>query len=142
MVMTVPEFLQEEAERDNAETGGNKTGGDIMRDIISSMVDDDRQTEEHMKQDALKSLQRVCSQEIECWFRDRKYGVYPRPHYPVRLVELLDVKHHQRFNGSNSCLKARVVCDDLVVRVVTLEAYESYGTRLEPPDHEENVNWS
>jgi hypothetical protein len=171
--MTMPEFLQAEAERDNAKFGTNKTGADVWGEIYQSLEDDSRQIENHYKnspQEVLKMLQNFAGEEVRDWYKTRNprvnRGYYyvnsdgkrkwqqlpkvyfqrknePRPLYPIKILEVLEVRQNQTLREQNLLIRAKVVCDNGVgVKTVEYTTWSCAGTYIDPPDGETNITWT
>lgn len=145
MVMTLPEFLNDEAARE----GKGRSGGDIMEDFIQDMKDDDRRMEEQYKDPAflLKELQRVSSEYVSDWniSRDEEgsqsFPDESRPPYPVEVINVLESHHHQSFRSSRGSIVAVVRCDTGCTKTCRLSFYHDSGDRMNPPDSEEELEW-
>jgi hypothetical protein len=128
-VMTMPEFLNDMAEKE----GKGRCGGDILEDIFSDMERSDRDAEKEIAKDKatiLKSFQSAV-----------EYDDYEDRDYPIDVLEVLEVNVHSRFDGGDTRIRARVEVKSGGVRVGVLT--ESYwaGTRLDPPEEDVFVEW-
>jgi hypothetical protein len=69
MVMTMPEFLNAEAERE----GQGRTGGDILQDIMTEMSEDDKRCSEGLKNDhseIFSILLEDCKSAVDEWLSE------------------------------------------------------------------------
>lgn len=160
-VLTYSEFLQAEAEREG------KTAGDIHREIWDTLAEEDRKQEEEYRNPATalrilvkigqlerwhwEELAKHNGEEIRCTHWNVTAQAYeesvsvsdagPCPPIPTTVLEVLEPNHSERLRQSSGSFTARVMCDDGQERRV--KYYYSYyeGSRLEPPDHEEGIEW-
>jgi len=136
MVMTMPEFLNDQAERE----GRGRTGGDILSDIFSDMDADSRRVEAELRKPevALERLKQAIKDAAEYWGDDE--GQEPLPVLVV-VARVRDAKVTQSFHSSSEALSAEVI-DDLT-RVLFVEHTTSHwsGTRMEPPEDDSGFNF-
>ena len=67
-VMTFPEFIHGEAEREGKEPH------EIMDEIYQSIEDDNEKMRQEYRKDALKYLQEEAKNLLECWTEDAKHN--------------------------------------------------------------------
>jgi hypothetical protein len=131
-VMTMPEFLNAEAERE----GKGRTGGDILGDIMSEMAADDERISDEMRKPAhaLELLQEAIKENREYW--DDEYAeTVPEI---VEVVNVIDAASHGGFGGTSSAIRAEVRGADGKLYYVYQWSSYSHGTMWEPPDGDGN----
>lgn len=158
-VMTMPEFLQKEAEREGKEPH------EILDEIFDVIEDDNEKMRQDMRTNALKYLQEEAKEQLHCWTEDSKhngqvnefnrhdfktgewihetrvYDAGPRPPQPIAVIEVKEADFSQTFRSSNSKLVAKCFCDDNAEHTFTLCRSDWAGSMLEPPDCDVQFNW-
>ncbi len=158
-VMTFPEFIHGEAEREGKEPH------EIMDEIFGAIEDDNETMRQEMRANALKHLQEEAKNILDCWTDDckhngqvdefnrhdfktgewiqekRVYDAGPRPPQPIELIEVLDVQHSQTFRSSKAKIVAKCKADDGKEYVYTLCRGDYSGSFYEPPDSEVELTW-
>jgi len=148
MVLTLPEFLAKEAERE----GKGRNGADIMADIFAELdADSAKQAEEYRSKPALAlaEILRQALEDFEAWVREQEYAACenrpftePRPPFPLACRAVLQAEVSQSMGGCSGKLVAECVCEDNLVRIATLTFARWGGSRIEPPDGESRLEWS
>jgi hypothetical protein len=133
--MTMPEFLNDQAERE----GKGRTGGDILSDIFSDMDADSRRVEAELRKPevALERFKQAIKDAAEYW--DDEFQ-NPLP-VLVIVAKVRDAKVAQSFRSSSETLSAEVI-DDLT-RALFVEYTTAHwsGTRMEPPEDDSEFNF-
>lgn len=160
--MTMTEFLEEEGQR------CGKTGGEVLNEIFATMEADSARIKEEQRQpDVALQILLPAAQfdreeydqwrsyvdglrenpdeswkqlEIESFDSDPRNAM--RPPLPVEVLEVQESYHYQNFDGTTIKITARVRCDDGATRIVKYVGQHSHGSRVEPPDDEQTVEWT
>lgn len=134
--MTMPEFLNAEAERE----GKGRTGGDIFSDIVESIDTDSRRVESELRKPevALDRFQQEIKDAVEYWNDDADAKPLPVLKAVVRVIE---ARVSQSFRSSSEVLRAEVVDDK--GRTLYMEYVHSHwsGTMMEPPEDDGEFNF-
>lgn len=163
-VMTFPEFLTAEGEREG------KSGGEVLEDMYKQMAEDDEQSSQQLRDPAvaLPILQEAALRLAEAWdddrvsveddpfaiitLKDEQSGewvsalkihadVDPIPPFPLDIVEVLEAKSHGGFSESKTMIKARCLCHDGQEHTLQFSSVSSYGSFYEPPDYDEELSY-
>lgn len=154
------EFIHEEAVREG------KQPEQITDEIFGPMAEEDRHIEEHYRTHALEIISKVAQQHRLAWVQDSEfenkemvelvydtddsneittvpyvYDAGVKPPLPVKLVEIMEVRHHQSLHGSEGRIIAIVECDDHVNRKVTWDYFSDPVTCLDPYEGGEDLKW-
>lgn len=127
MVMTMPEFLADEAKRE----GKGRTGGDVLGDIYTQMDADNRKREDELRSPkiALQTLNEMIGPENE-FRRDDGQPELPKI---TKVLTVLSAKCSQHFSGSSTGMTAEVLAGGKAYFALARESNWS-GTMWEPPD--------
>jgi len=145
-VMTLPEFLNKEAEIE----GQSRCGMDILDDVFQELDKESNRVANEWKDPkvAWEIIAKAAYWEWESWIsecrwikRHEKESFSERPIIPIKLIGILGTGFHQNFNSCNGQIKAVVLCDDCVVRNVVYKTYDTVGSFYDPPDNEEFLEW-
>jgi len=128
-VMTMPEFLNDMAEKE----GEGRTGGDILGDVIEEMGENDRENEKHIAEDTATILK-----QMQEWVSEDEYT---DAEYPVEILEVVDVKLNSNFSGSTTLIRSKVKCKDGSERACVFTESYWMGTRLDPPEYDAELSW-
>lgn len=99
---------------------------------------------------ARESIQREFLKTLKAYQQHREhlrevYGynkpIEPKPFMPVSIVKMLTAQCSQGFSSSKTSISAEVICDDGKVRIAKLAESHWSGTRLDPPESDENLEW-
>lgn len=133
--MTMPEFLNAEAERE----GKGRSGGDIFEDIVASMNEDSERCKAEMRKpsNALVAIKQAVEDAREYWNDDGVAVALPEI---VEVVKVLDANLNQSFRSSTTAIRAEVMCADGKLRYVHYWVSNYAGTRLEPPDEDSDLS--
>lgn len=133
LVMTLPEFLNAEAERE----GKGRTGGDILQDIYSEMAGEDERISAEMAkpESALKTIQDAIKESRE--YCDEEYAESV-PEI-VQVVNVIEAKYSGSFKSHSTSLKAEALSDAGKLYYVWSWSSEYYGSMWEPPDGDGNI---
>lgn len=158
-VMTMPEFICGEAEREGKEPH------EIMQEISQAIEEDNQKVRDEYRTNALKYIQEEAKEQLYCWTEDSKhnghvdehtyfdfkndkwehkttvYDAGPRPPQPVSLVEVIQVDFKQTFRSSNSKIVAKCKADDGKEYTYTLCRSDWAGSFHEPPDCDVQFNY-
>lgn len=159
-VMTMPEFLQKEAETEGKEPH------EILDEIYSSIEEDNENMRKDLRKNALGYLQEEAKNLLDCWTEDTKHNgevsehnyhdfktgqwitktsvfdAGPRPPQPVSLIDVVDAQHSQTFRSSKTKLVAKCKADDGKEYIYTLRRGDYSGSFYEPPDSEVDLQWT
>lgn len=143
-VMTFPEFLQAEADREGKEPG------DIMQEIVQTFDDDNEIMRKNFRDhgNALSILQMDADELCQQWKEDRDRAADqgdffsdPLPARPVEIIAVLTAEHHQGFGGSSGGFTARVKCDDSKECYAVYGFFSDNGDRMNPPDGGSEIDY-
>lgn len=158
-VMTFPEFICGEAEREGKEPH------EIMDDIVKTIEDDNEKMRQEYRTNALKYLQEEAKEQLYCWTEDSKhngkvdeynrfdfktdqyihetrvYDAGPRPPQPIELIKVIEVGFKQTFKSSSSKIVAKCKADDGKEYIYNLCRSDWAGSFYEPPDCDVQFNW-
>jgi len=164
-VMTHFEFIAEEAQR----TGQQPE--DYMVDLWNEIDEDNRRMEQSLSEvsETGPELVRITEEthkdwaETKQWYADntpvmhRKFGRNdanelisveyeatfddPEPPRIRRVLYIESVECHQNTRESSDSIVAVVLCRDWKCRKVKLDTYHDSGTRIDPPDYGEELEW-
>jgi len=164
-VMTHFEFIAEEAQRTgqqpedymadlwNEIDEDNKRMEDTLRDVAVTGPELIRLTEETHKEWAetkqwYSDNAPVMSRRLEHDFSGVLHSVQyettfddPEPPRIRRVLYVESVECRQSFRESGDSIVAVVLCRDWKCRKVKLDTYHDSGTRLDPPDYGEELEW-
>lgn len=135
MVMTMPEFLNAEAERE----GKGRCGGEILADIFTEIDADSRRCEERLSwpNEALEALKEALKEAEEYW--EDEYGEGSKVPVIVEVVKVLAAKVSQNFSSSGQMLRAEVRTDDGKLCYVEHSYSHWSGTRMDPPEEDSTL---
>jgi len=135
MVMTMPEFLNAEAERE----GKGRTGGDILVDIFEEIDADSRKMEDELRkpENALDLIKQALKDAEEYW--EDEYGEGEKVPEIVEVIHIIDLHVSQNFSSSGQVFRAEV--KDSKGRLCYFEHSYSHwsGTRLDPPEEDSTM---
>jgi len=158
-VMTFPEFIHGEAEREGKEPH------EIMDEIVQSIEDDNEKMRQEYRTNALKYIQDEAKELLHGWTEDAKhngqvdkfnrfdfktdqyihetrvYDAGPRPPQPIAVIEVVDVDFKQTFRSSGSKIVAKCAADDGKEYTYTLTRSDWSGSFYEPPDCDVELTW-
>lgn len=128
MVMTMPEFLAAEAERE----GKGRDGGDILADIFAEIDADSRREENRMRKpaEALAIIKREAQEAADYWNDDE--GAEPIPEFE-KVEHVIEAQVSQNFRSSGEMLRAEVVANGKLYYVFVSHAHYA-GTYIDPPE--------
>jgi hypothetical protein len=137
MVMTLGEFLSEEAAREGCEPH------DILDEIHREMDNDNARIVAEWKkpEEALKILKTELKQEYDPnW--NPKWGDAPvNPESVVEVLEVIEAEHQQHMRSAKGHFIARVRMAGGEERKVKWYFSHYSATRLDPEDGDEGVEW-
>jgi len=134
LVQTEAEFWQDQAN----EEGQGRSGGDLRADFYDDMERDRKEAEDRYREpkEALDALQRAVKRFNEGLDEDQS-----KLPIPVEVLEVLEVRLGQGMRESSLFLRARATYLDGQIDIIEHESWSDSGTRMDPPDHDENVFW-
>lgn len=123
-VITLPEFLADEAQRE----GKGRSGGEILADIYAEIDADSRRQEAELRKpaNALEAVKRAVA--------DTQDPDEPALPEIIEVLQVLEVHYEQSYSGFGESLKAEARGADGNVYFVDYRRYETFGSRWEPPD--------
>jgi hypothetical protein len=130
-VMTTGEFWASEAARE----GKGREPGELMEDFANDMENDRKQCE-----DQYRDLTYTLGVLVEAVNRMNECIETPLP-LPVEVIEVIEVNFGQGMRESGLFLRARARRADGVEDIIELQTWHDSGSRMEPPDGDENVTW-
>lgn len=131
-VMTTAEFWSSEAEKE----GKGRSGGDL-RDDFYDELEKDRLAEENRYRDHMVLLETMV-EATKAWNEAMAGDGYVP--LPTGVIELVEVHVGQTFRSSSLKLVARLRSEE-GSGLYMLERWSDYGTRLDPPDGDENLTY-
>ena len=135
MVMTMPEFLTAEAERE----GKGRCGGDILADIFSEIDDDTKRCEDELRkpENALEAIKLALKEAEEYW--EDEYGEGAKVPEIVEVIRVIEARVSQNMSSSGQVLKAEVKTAD--GKLCYFEHTYSHwsGTRMDPPEEDSTM---
>ena len=135
MVMTMPEFLTAEAERE----GKGRCGGDILADIFSEIDDDTKRCEDELRkpENALEAIKLALKEAEEYW--EDEYGEGTEVPRVVEVIKILAARVSQTFSASAQRLLAEVRTNDGKLCYVEHSYSHWSGTRMDPPEEDSTL---
>jgi hypothetical protein len=135
MVMTMPEFLNDMAEKE----GKGRTGGDVLADIYSEIDADSRREEERMQeQEHALELVRSALKDAEEYWED-EYGEGTKVPEITEVVHVIEARVSQNMRSSGQLFRAEV--RDSKGNLCYFEHTYSHwsGTMLDPPEEDSTM---
>ena len=135
MVMTMPEFLNAEAERE----GKGRCGGEILADIFTELDNDSKRIEDELRkpENALEAIKQALKEAEEYW--EDEYGEGAKVPEIVEVVHVIEVQVGQSMRSSGQVLKAEVKTADGRLCYVSHHYSHWSGTMMDPPEEDSTL---